>query len=184
MALTMDSTRLKAFRDEVSKIFSRTGKADAFHAEEKKDWGKFEKNLGSKRFRKQILRHDQSDEKLKAYTQALGSYKDSKTVLTSLPSRKTPGKKYQIKDLGNGRLGCGCKDWQYRHSVRGTDCEHIQAAREQGFTKGAGAAKLVIDGMKLQRDVIGAKKWDARGKAFQENAKRLRTGGPLIPVGH
>lgn len=172
-------TPLRSFADELVKI-ARASKVDTFFSSEKKDWGKFEKNLGSKRFRKAIAADERSDEKLRAYTEAVGAYRDSKESMGALSSRSEPGKKYIIKKLGSGKLGCGCKDWQYRHSVAGTDCAHISAWREEkGMTKGAG----MLTGVKLYRDFQQAKQVNERGKVLKENVQRLKTHQPLIPVG-
>lgn len=95
---------------------------------ENQDWGAFEKNLRIKSFRQAVLLHPESDAKLKRYTKALGEYKTSNNVVGVVPSR-TSNKLHKIKELSNGRLGCSCRDWQYMHSHRKTDCDHIQEFR-------------------------------------------------------
>jgi hypothetical protein len=95
----------------------------AHHAN--RDWDAFEKNLRTKAFRQAVVLHPESDAKLKRYTKALGEFKTSKSVVGVVPSR-TSNKLHKIKELPGGRLGCSCGDWQYLHSHRKTDCDHIQ----------------------------------------------------------
>jgi hypothetical protein len=118
---------LPAFYDELTKIAALSPAqakelVGAHH--ENKDWPAFEKNLRTKAFRQAVVLHPESDAKLKRYTKALGEFKTSK-VLGVVPSR-TSNKLHKIKELPSGRLGCSCKDWQYEHSHRKTDCAHIQ----------------------------------------------------------
>lgn len=96
---------------------------------EQPDWKSFERNLRSDAFRKAVLKAEQSDPKLKKYVRTFGAYqgsKDTVAVVTSVSS----GKKYKVKDLHNGRLGCNCKDWQFIHSIKGGDCKHIKSLKE------------------------------------------------------
>lgn len=95
---------------------------------ETQDWKRFEKNLNTKMFRQAVLLDQDSNAKLKRYTKTLGEYKSSKIVVGVVPSR-TSSKLYKVKELPNGRLGCSCKDWQYSHSHKKSDCDHIQELR-------------------------------------------------------
>ena len=118
---------LPSFADELTKIAALSPAqakelVGAHH--ENKDWNLFEKNLNNKAFRQAVVLHPESDAKLKRYTKTLGEFKTSK-VLGVVPSR-TSNKLHKIKELPSGRLGCSCKDWQYEHSHRKTDCAHIQ----------------------------------------------------------
>lgn len=102
---------------------------------EKKDWDKFEKNLRSHMFQKAVAAHPEADSTLKRYIKNFGGYLNSKEVVGRVPSRSS-GKLYTVKKLSIGRLGCNCRDWQYVHSVRKSDCDHIQELK-QGMKKAA-----------------------------------------------
>lgn len=120
---------LPSFYDELTKIAARLSPAQANEMvgahHENKDWKLFEKNLGNKGFRQAVLLHPESDNKLKRYTKTLGELKTSKSIVGVVPSR-TSNKLHKIKELPGGRLGCDCKNWQYDHSHKKTDCAHIQ----------------------------------------------------------
>ena len=110
--------------EKISKALTNAEKAQMHHASPDKDWVGFEENLASKGFQKAISGHPVSDDKLKQYVKNYGGYLTSKKVVASVPSR-TGDHSYEIRKLPGGRLGCGCKDWQYKHSWKGTDCDHI-----------------------------------------------------------
>lgn len=94
------------------------------------NWKAFEKDMRrSSSFRSAVVKSDKADEKLRRYTEAMGEYLSSKKVLARVPSR-TSRREYAVKVLPSGRLGCGCKDWQYKHSHQGTDCAHIREVSE------------------------------------------------------
>ena len=119
---------LPSFVDELVKIAALSPAqakelVDAHH--ENKDWNVFEKNLRTKSFRQAVQLHPESDAKLKRYTKALGEYKNAKSVVGVVPSRSS-NKLHKIKELPGGRFGCDCKDWQYVHSHKKSDCDHIQ----------------------------------------------------------
>lgn len=101
-------------------------KAELHHGTAKKDWKALEKNLKGKRFQKALSEHPGTDAKLKAYVQNYGGYLSSKDVVGNVLSRTSP-KAYVVKKLPSGRLACNCRDWQYVHSVKGTDCAHIKS---------------------------------------------------------
>lgn len=106
-----------------------------------KDWAQFEKDMRGKKFRQAVIGHQASDEKLKAYVKAMGDYQSSKKVVGVVPSKTDPTKLYKVKDIG-GRLGCGCKDWQYKHSHGGGDCQHIRELA-QGLKEKVSGKKCV-----------------------------------------
>jgi hypothetical protein len=120
----------KAIIEELGKV--KTSALSKAQAQERvdmhhqtRDWNLFEKNLKAKAFRQAVVSHPESDAKLKRYTKNFGEYTSSKKVLGVVPSR-TSNKLYKIKELSNGRLACGCGDWQYLHSHKKTDCDHIK----------------------------------------------------------
>ena len=94
-----------------------------------KDWKSFEANLGKKAFQKAVTKHPEADEKLKKYVKEYGAYVTSRNVVKKVPSLTSPSASYEVKKLPSGRLGCGCKDWQFKHSINGTDCKHIKALK-------------------------------------------------------
>ena len=128
----MFDSLLDSFADEFTKIANRAVmdalvKAHIFHDDSAKNWNGFERDLKSKNFQTAMLLHEKTkeDPKLKKYVKNFGGYLTSKDVVGKVPSR-TKNKQYTIKRLPSGRLACGCKDWQYVHSHKGTNCDHIQ----------------------------------------------------------
>lgn len=98
---------------------------------EKKNWKSFERGLKTKLFQNTVLNSDLADEKLKKYTENFGGYLRAKKEVGKVSG---DSKVYSIRELPNGRLGCGCKDWQYKKSVSGGDCKHIAQLRAMGTT--------------------------------------------------
>lgn len=150
---------------------SLTKKVEEHHAADKKDWTAFEKNMRSPRFTSEVLKSTLSDEKLKAYTQANNQYQRSKSVVLQIPSRTTD-KMYTIKKLPGGRLGCSCKDWQYKRSWQGSDCEHVRSAKK-GIEKVSSMA-LLARGAGLGWHMDQAKKQVSRGRESSQNVKAVR----------
>lgn len=101
-------------------------KAEKHFDSEDPNWKEFEKNLRLVNFQKVIAEHPEADEKLKRYIDNYGSYLLSKRVASRVDSPDS-GRTYTIKELPSGRLGCNCGNWQYRRSVDGGDCKHIEA---------------------------------------------------------
>jgi hypothetical protein len=101
-----------------------------------------------------MLKHEMTDEKLKKYVKNFGGQLRSKTIIAFAPSRTEKGKDYKIKVLPSGRLSCECGDWQYHHSVRKTDCDHIKAVRhfyKAGLVKMGSALRIIAQGANLKR---------------------------------
>lgn len=137
----------EAFRDELQKLAAQKPevRAERFLRGEKKDWSKFEKGLKTRAFREAVaLQTD--DPKLQKYVAHYGAYVASKDVVAQVPSRSGKGK-HTVKRLPDGRLGCGCKDWQYKHSHQGTDCDHVKALKVTGLSKVSSALMTVARGM-------------------------------------
>lgn len=137
------SAVLPYFQDELEKIAkaSLSQKVDEHHRAEKKDWSAFEQSLKSPRFVAEVKRHPESDEKLKAYTEVNNKFARSKNVVMRLPSSAS-GAMHTIKKLPDGRLGCSCKDWQYKHSWGGGECKHIRAAKSSLEKKASALREL------------------------------------------
>ncbi len=154
-------------------------KAEAHFGVDKKDWKDFEKTLRGSGFQKAILNHPKSDEKLQKYVKNFGAYLRAKDVVTSIPSRSKATKSYKIKKLPSGRMGCGCRDWQYVHSVNGTDCDHIKAVKAMKQKLSSSKAMLGAGFSHLYHHGKAELK---KGKVMEDNVKRLRLGLPLEPV--
>ena len=146
----MNVACLPAFVEELLKIAGvaerASAKVEAHHSSEKPNWKAFQKSLQSKSFQAAVITHSKSDEKLKAYAKNVGDYLLSKEKMGESPSRSS-GKKYSIRKLPDGRLGCGCNDWRYKRSVDGTDCAHIDYFRDvqKMKTEKVKKAHLVLD---------------------------------------
>lgn len=142
----MIESLLPSFSNELLKIaaLKPAAKAAAFHKATVKDWPGFEKDLKNKTFQQAMLKHEETDPKLKKYVKNYGGLLKSKEIIAIAPSRTEPAKEYKVKVLPTGRLACECKDWQYHHSTRKTDCDHIKAVRTMyraGLVKLSGAKK-------------------------------------------
>ena len=99
-------------------------------------WQKFPRNASSKEFVKRIQEHPQADDKLKLHVKSLHDLSKGKT-LAKVQSTSGAGKKYEIKKLSGGGVGCTCNDWRYKGSVTpGYQCKHIRAAKA-GLVKAA-----------------------------------------------
>lgn len=157
-----------------------TEKVDTHHASEVKDWRAFEKNLRSKAFKKAVEVHPASDDKLKRYVAANHNYRTSKDKADKVPS-STSAKKYEIRVLPGGGLGCGCKDWQYKKSHGGQDCKHIAAYRAAHRQTPPIKVASVVAGAVLARQFSRADRALEKGKKMEENRKRLRRGEELKP---
>lgn len=148
-------------------------KANKHHGEEDKDWKSFEKNLKAKTFQNAIIGHTKSDDKLKEYAKAYGSYLQSKDIVTKVPSR-TSSKKYLIKKLPDGRLACGCKDWQFKHSINGTDCFHIASLGKTKLSNIGEVGRVIASWHQIRSD-------QAKIKKNRELSKYLSNVTPNIP---
>jgi hypothetical protein len=110
-----------------------TEKAERHFGDPDPDWGSFEKNLRSKHFRSEVSAHPMADEKLKKYVDQYGGYLTSRERVGKVKSESS-NRKYSLKKV-NGRIGCGCKDWQYKKSHGGGDCKHIRKFKEESLAK-------------------------------------------------
>lgn len=181
------SVLLPSFNDELEKIAKSLGqKVEEHHQAEKKDWGAFEKNMRSPRFVAEVVRHPESDEKLKDYVRANNQYMRSKKVVANVPSSSS-GKVHQVKRLPDGRMGCSCKDWQYKGSWSGADCKHIKALKGAGLDKKAAHPLSIIGrGAGLMNISNKVEKTKEKGREAKENVRRFYAGEPfhLPSMGH
>lgn len=165
---------LSSFSTELLKLAagSVAKRAESFHEADSKNWPGFEKDLKSKAFQKAMLSHPETDSKLKKYVQNYGGQLKSKSVISVAPSRSEKDKKYKIKVLPSGRLSCECKDWQYKHSVKKSDCDHIKAVRhlyKAGLVK---TGSVVLKN--LAKAVNAARRVDMADKAKDNGFKASR----------
>jgi hypothetical protein len=172
----------RAFSEELEKLsfkLTPSGKAEvkaATHLEaETKDWTSFEKNLRSPAFRRAVLQAEAADPKLKKYVKTFGAYQGSKDVIAEITSG-TSGKTYKVKDLHNGRWGCGCKDWQFIHSIKGGDCKHIKSVKQSKLVKTSSQIGVALT------TVNRAIKHHEKGKAVQKNVREMT--GPRYNPDH
>jgi len=176
------STLAKALVKISASMPTHQERVQAHHDALEKDWKLFEKGLKSQRFQKAALQHPETDSKLKRYIKNFGGYLTSKNVVGVVPSR-THSKMYKVKELPNGRLACNCKDWQYHHSVRRSDCDHIRELKK-GLVKSSSAYSILGRGIAISRAVEKAQNIKHRGEVAEENVRRLYTGEPFIPLNH
>lgn len=154
-------------------------KAEAHFGVDEKNWKLFEKSLRGKEFQQAILKHPDADSKLRKYVRNYGGYLRSTDTIETVPSRSS-GKIYRIKKLPSGRLGCGCKDWQFVHSVKGTDCDHIRAAK--AMTSKVASLYQAARGAGQMHRFHKSKTELKKSKVMEENVLRLRSGMPLVPL--
>ena len=92
-------------------------------------WLKFQDRLRrSKGYREAVLLHPNADAKLKRHVRAMAKLHAGQHVrkVTS----DTGKKRYQLKLMSTGRVGCTCPDWRYRKSHGGGDCKHVRRFRK------------------------------------------------------
>lgn len=164
---------IQSFFSELIKIAESAKElADKHHGSEHKDWKSFEENLRKKAFQSAVIRHKESDEKLKKYVDAFGGYLKSTKTVGVVPSRSVAKTKHVIKKLKDGRLGCDCGDWQFKHSWAGTDCDHIKSLNSMG---GLGKVKLssLENTIKREVDLRAGIKGGIDPQSIQSIAKHL-----------
>jgi len=94
------------------------------------DWNWYRKRLKrSEGFRQAVLLHPEADDKLKRHVRAIGSLQTGEHVRQT-PSMTQPGKRYQLKLMKSGRVGCTCPDWYYKKSHGGGDCKHVRKFKQ------------------------------------------------------
>jgi hypothetical protein len=158
-----------------------TDRVETHHSSDVKDWREFEKNLKSRAFKKAVELHPASDDKLKRYVAANYNYRSSKKTVGTVPSTSTE-KKYEIRVMPRGGLGCSCKDWQYKKSHGGKHCKHISAYLAANRQSPPVKVASIIAGVTLARSFGKADKALEKGKKMEANRRRLRKGENLEPV--
>ena len=146
----MDSVTLIAFQDELTKIAGIRdfwqNFLDIFRTKDEKvqrkvnyqfspkagpdKWDKLVHNVRDQKFVDALAEHPDADETLVQHAQGMHDLSRGKPVGKILSSR-LPGRSYEIKKMGNGRLGCTCPDWRFKGSINpGYECKHIQAYKQ------------------------------------------------------
>lgn len=139
-------------------------KADLFHDAELKNWPQFERDLKTKGFQKAMLSHGLSDDKLKSYVQNYGAFLTARKVVGKVKSFSS-SKMHTIKKLPGGRLGCSCRDWQFKHSHQGTDCKHIRS-----LAQGTKVASM----RSIDRDVLKSFRLELEKLSARRGAKEIQ----------
>lgn len=148
-------------------------RANSFLKAEVKDWPGFETDLKNRHFQKAMLKHEETDSKLQKYVKNYGGSLTSKSIIAIAPSRTDKKQEYKIKVLPTGRLACECKDWQYHHSVRKSDCDHIKAVRhfyKAGLVKMSSIYSTLAKGMNLKRRADIAQAVRSEGRLAREES--------------
>lgn len=171
---------LPSFSDELLKLAASSKVvADEHFKQPVKNWPAFEESMKKPAFRKAVKAHPDADQKIKMYINNYGGYVGSKKVVAKVKSRTDPKKVYEIRKLPSGRLGCGCKDWQFKHSVKGTNCDHIEMSRSMKKISSP-ITSGVLRGMGVMNNFEKQKKTLAEGNKAQSNVVRIRMGLALI----
>lgn len=157
---------------KVALVLSKADRKVSAHLQaEKQDkkWLSFNRSLKNPVFQQSAAAHPDADAKLKKYVENYGALVQSKEIVGRVKSTTTPSKTYTLKKLPGGRVGCTCKDWQFIHSINGTDCKHIKrmqlltkTSTVQAFTAGLGFSH------KLHHDLAEGQK----GKAVKQVLRR------------
>jgi hypothetical protein len=161
-----------AFADEfvkIAKALTNAQKADMHHRSDAKDWSMFENELNSKGFQKAVTKHELTDEKLKKYVESYGAYLLSKKVVGKVPSRTGPHH-HEIRKIPGGRLGCGCRDWQYKGSWSGKDCHHIRTLNKEKTSSVVNSAAHALWGAAVTDSVLTN---HLQGKGAKRYAKQV-----------
>jgi len=88
-------------------------------------WKKYKgRALRSPGFRQAILLHPEADSKLKRHVRAMEGMQGAEHV-RRVKSDVGP-KRYTLKLMSSGRVGCTCPDWYYKRSHKGSDCKHVR----------------------------------------------------------
>lgn len=88
-------------------------------------WTDFHKKLKDPSFISAVKSDTRSDDKLKAFVQAVGMRDQAKGKSVKAPSDSNGSYKIKYHPQAN-RFSCTCPDWTYKQSVGGGECKHIQ----------------------------------------------------------
>jgi hypothetical protein len=79
-------------------------------------------------------------------------------------------KKYSIRRMSDGRLGCSCPDWRYKRALGGGSCKHIEGL---GQTKTANLAMLANHAAVMSMSSEHAKKKWRQGSAAAQGERAI-----------
>lgn len=99
-----------------------------FSSEGPKHWEEFHKNLQSKNFQKQVLKHPEADEKLKLFVKNVGKHLASKDPGITVQGATSS---YIVKQHKDNSYSCSCPRWTYYCSVNNVNCKHIDQIMEK-----------------------------------------------------
>lgn len=87
-------------------------------------WADFQNKLKDRTFADAVSADTRSNDKLKAFVQAIGMREQDKGRTAKVPSDSSGSYQVQYHSSAN-RFSCTCPDWTYKKSVGGGDCKHI-----------------------------------------------------------
>jgi len=144
---------------------------------DQKDWDAFNKSLRRKGTQRAVMDSPLADQKLKAYVTNYGQLVRSRNVVANVRSKSDPAEGYTIKKLPSGRLGCTCKDWQFKQSFSGGDCKHIKylgAFKPIGKIKTGSVSKSVfLSILRGKRLANNASQWAVMSESAREKRENM-----------
>jgi len=99
-----------------------------FESSDTKRWEEFHKNLQSKKFQKQVVKHPEADEKLKLFVKNVGKHLSSKDPGITVQGATS---NYVVKHHKDNTYSCSCPRWTYYCSVNNQNCKHINQIMEK-----------------------------------------------------
>jgi hypothetical protein len=138
-----------------------------FEAQDK-NWKQFEKQLKSPNFRAAVLATKEADPVLQRYVKTFGAFQGSKNVIAKVKSADS-GRTYTIKELPNGRWGCNCGDWQFKHAIKGGACKHIKSLRQSKMVKQSSLKGMAIGALTANK----VHKDHEHGRKAEDTVKRV-----------
>lgn len=109
-------------------------------------WEDFHKKLKSRSFMQAVEVDTRSNDKLKAFAQAVGMRDQSRGKAVKVKSDSSGS--YNVKYHPDaGRFSCTCPDWTYKRSVGGGDCKHIdrlKSSTKDSLMKTAGVSPAEV----------------------------------------
>lgn len=160
------SDLMPSFYDELEKIAAEVPSLKGVRS-----WKDFDDQLHRRPFRAEVY-NNTDDRKLRKYTKNVGGVRESKDLHAYVQSSTHPKEEYEVKRLPGGRFGCTCKDWQYEHSTKKTDCKHVKRYKQylQGLVKESSVELITFRAFSDELEKIAAR------RGMKEIAKHLQSG--------
>jgi len=96
---------------------------------DKPDWNRFVGFSKSKDFVKTLERSGKADKKTVQHAKSMHDLQHA-PIVGKVVSKSDSAKKYEVRQLPGGKLGCTCGDWRYKGSVNpGYECKHIKTLK-------------------------------------------------------